>query len=421
MISARERASFAAGDLGFNFIWQSIELYLLFFYIEILGLSPASASAIFLAGALADWLADPVIGMLIDRAAPRMTMRGWVIIGGPAASIALILAFAEPALPGNWLLVYALVAHLVLRLCYSLGNIPYGALTSRISGAPEDHVTLTAARMQGAAIGGIIAALVYAAMPTRDAHGDANFAMGAVLLAVLALPAFLTTYFGVRERVAARAAEVGSPIQQFGALMRLAVGSAALRRLLVTILAAGLSVTVMNKSILFLFAHLDAIRLGYIAAIIPPLSLLLTVPVWLRVAQRFGRVTALIAGAVLNAAAALALPLAGSNIVAVGVIITVALVAGNGMSVMFWALIPDVVDAVEIDHAGEACAARIYALAGISRKLAQALAPQFVTLGLLVSRGESVVPGIVAVGVLTLAVIIGYRPHEAGIAAATPH
>jgi glycoside/pentoside/hexuronide:cation symporter, GPH family len=412
MIAARERASFAAGDLGFNFIWQSIELYLLFFYIEILGLSPASASAIFLAGALTDWLADPLIGMLIDRAAPRMTMRGWVVIGGPAASAALILAFAEPALPGNWLLGYALAAHLALRVCYSLGNIPYGALTSRISGAPEDHVALTAARMQGAAIGGIIAALVYAVMPTRGGHGDADFAMGAVMLAVLALPAFLTTFFGVRERVEARGAAVGRPMEQFGAMARLTVQSAALRRLLVTILAAGLSVTVMNKSILFLFAHLDAIRLGYIAAIIPPLSLLLTVPLWLRVAQHLGRVTALIIGALLNVTAALALPFAGNNVLAVGLIVTVALVAGNGMSVMFWALIPDVVDAVEIDHAGEACAARIYALAGISRKLAQALAPQFVSLGLLISRGESVVPGIVAVGVLTVVVIISYRPRE---------
>jgi Na+/melibiose symporter-like transporter len=270
--------------------------------------------------------------------------------------------------------------------------------------------------MQGAALGGITAALVYAAMPTRGVHGNADFAMGAILLAVLALPAFLATYFGVRERVAARVGAVGPPAAQFSALLQLVVQSPALCRLLVTVLAAGLSMTVMNKSILFLFSHLGAVRLGYLAAVIPPLSLLLTVPLWMRFARRFGRGTALVTGAGMNVAAALALPFAGTSLVAVALIVTVALVAGNGMSVMFWALVPDVVDMVEAEHGGEACAARIFALAGIARKLAQALAPQFVTLGLLVSRGQSVVPGIVVVGVLTLIAIISYRPREMPVA-----
>ena len=71
MIGTRERLSFAAGDLGFNFVWQSIELYLLYFYVRVIGLSPEAASAIFLAGALIDWLIDPLIGVLVDRAASR--------------------------------------------------------------------------------------------------------------------------------------------------------------------------------------------------------------------------------------------------------------------------------------------------------------------------------------------------------------
>jgi len=412
MIAARERASFAAGDLGFNFVWQSIELYLLFFYIRVIGLSPELASAIFLAGALVDWLADPLIGVLVDRAAPRIPMRSWVLIGGPLAGVVLVAAFAQPSLSGGWVLGYALAVHLLLRVSYSLGNIPYGALTARISADPADHVALTAARMQGAALGGLIAAAIYAALPTRGAHGSADFVTGAVVLAVLAQPAFLATYFGVRERVSARVAIAGTPLQHIAALFDLMQRSPELRRLLATILAAGLSVTVMNKSILFLFDRLDAVRLGYIAAGIPPLSLLLTVPLWLRLARRIGRVRALIAAAALNAGAAVALPFTGSSLIGVGIVVTIALIAGAGMSVMFWALLPDAVDQVERQHAGEACAARIYALGGIARKLAQALAPQFVALGLLLSSGRSVVPGIVAVGVLTLAAILLYRPTE---------
>lgn len=412
MIAARERLSFAAGDLGFNFVWQSIELYLLYFYVRVIGLSPEAASAIFLAGALIDWLIDPLIGVLIDRAASRVSMRGWVLAGGSAAGVALIVAFAQPPLPGGWMVGYALVAHLVLRATYSLGNVPYGALTTRISSDPDDQVVLTAVRLQGAAIGGLIAAIVYAMLPARGPHASADFVTGAILLGVLAQPAFLATYFGVHERIVVPPCRNGPSGRDIAALFGLLRQSPELRRLLITILVAGMSVTVLNKSILFLFDRLDAVRLSYIAAGIPPLSLLLTAPVWLRLARRLGCVATLTAAAGLYLATALLLPFAGSSQAGLVAALTIALTAGSGMSVMFWALLPRVVDRVEVQHGGEACAARVYALGGIARKLAQALAPQFVALGLVLSDGCSVVPGIIVVGLLTLGTIVVYRPRD---------
>jgi Na+/melibiose symporter-like transporter len=82
------------------------------------------------------------------------------------------------------------------------------------------------------------------------------------------------------------------------------------------------------------------------------------------------------------------------------------------MSVMFWALVPNVISAVETEHDGESCAARIYALAGIARKLAQALAPQLVALALTISAGRSVAYGFVIAAILTFFVIAAYRPQE---------
>lgn len=416
MIGRQERFSFAAGDLGFNFVWQSIELYLLFFYISVLGLTPGAAAALFLAGALVDWLADPLIGILIDRTSGRLSLRAWVVIGGPLASTALIIAFAQPVLSGGWAFGYALAAHLLLRACYSLGNIPYGALTARISSDPLDHVALTGARMQGAAIGGLIAASIYALLPARGTAGNADFMLGAVLLAVLAQPAFLVTYVGVRERVPAGRSAAGTPVAQLAEFLRLVRTSPAIRRLMMTILASGLSMTVIHKSILFLFQERGATEIGYAAALIPPLSLLLSVPLWVRLATRIGRVPTLLWAATFNLAAAAALALAGTGVDEVAVAVTIAVIAGSGMSVMFWALVPDVIAVVETEHNGEACAARIYALAGIARKLAQALAPQFVALALAISAGRSVGLGFLLAALLTFTVIAVYRPRDNSLA-----
>lgn len=413
MIGRGERWSYAAGDVGFNFVWQSVELYLLFYYIRFLRIAPEVASAIFLVGAAVDWMIDPLVGTLIDRAAPRIPLRLWVLAGGPLST--LLLAFAFVPLPVVPALVpaFALATYLALRAAYGVGNIPYGALTARISPAPQDHLALTSARMQGAAIGGLVAALIYALLPTTGAGVD--FRLGALLLAALALPAFLATYWGVRERVTAprqpAGATLGGPWQTARVTLGLLRRSSALRRLLATILAAGLAITVINKSLLFLFEEIGALRLGYYVALAPAASLLLTTPVWASLGARLGRSHTLLLAALLNVAAT-ALALSTSGAFALIVLTCAAIVAGCGMSVMFWSLVPAAVADCECEIASMGCAGRIYALANIARKLAQALAPTVIALTL-VGTERSTLTGMMACAVAALAVIMFYRPRDA--------
>ncbi len=407
MIRLRERLSYAAGDLGFNFVWQSIELYLLFFYVRELGLSPGAASGIFLAGAVVDWLADPVIGALADRYAPRVPLRAWVLLGGPASSLVLVLVFLHPPLSPALLGLFALVTHLILRLTYSLGNIPYAALTARMTREPAEHLALTGIRMQGAALGGMTAAAIYALHPAGNAVG-ADFRTGAMLLAVLSLPAFLATGLGVKERVMPPVSEERLG-ENFGEMIKLIGRSPPLRRLLVTIVAAGLSVTVIDKSLLFLFEELGALRLGYYVAAIPGLSLLLSVPVWLWLAGRIGCARTLAAAAMLNAGVC-SLALFAQGVVPAMVLITVAIVSGAGMSIMFWTLVPSVI--ARCERAGSSgCAVRVYALSAIARKLAQALGPQVVALTL-INRSLSVLWGIEGAALFALACVLLYRPPD---------
>ena len=226
-------------------------------------------------------------------------------------------------------------------------------------------------RMQGAAFGGLIAAIIYATLPARGAHGTADFFAGAILLAVLAQPAFVSTFLGVREQVARGTAVETTFRQNIVRLAAMVRRSSDLRRVLLTILAAGLSVTVMNKSILFLFDRLDAIHIGLFVAAVPSLSLLITAPAWLALARRFNRVATLLGAAALNAAAAVALAFADDSIVGVMIASTIALVAGCGMSIMFWSLLPRAVAAVEDQYKRRAdlrsarlCARRDRAKAG---------------------------------------------------------
>lgn len=407
MLRRFEAACYAAGDLGFNFVWQSIELYLLFYYIRGLGITPAMASGIFLAGAAVDWLTDPVIGAVADRLAPRIPLRAWVSIGGPLSVVMLCLAFAPPPVPAAWVPGYALATYLALRFFYGLGNIPYAALTARLSPDRADHLRLTGARMQGAALGGLIAALTYALLPA-DRSGGADFRLGALILAGLAMPAFFATSFGTRERVLPRSASARPLGDAVAAMAALLVRSMALRRLIVTIVLAGLTVTLINKSLLFLFEQGGARRLGYFVALVPALSLLLSAPLWARLAMRSGQIRTLrIAAAALLAMVLLALM--GHAVGTSLLCIALAIIAGQGMSVMFWSLVPATVAACESADREAGYAVRVYAMATIARKFAQALAPQAIALALALPDG-SLVMTIAGVAALTLLTVLFYPP-----------
>jgi Na+/melibiose symporter-like transporter len=411
MIGRRERWSYAAGDLGFNFVWQSIELYLLFFYVRGLGLDARTASWIFLAGAAVDWIADPVVGTLGDRLSPRVPLRAWIAVGGPLSVLLLAAAFMPLGVPPALVAPEALVIYLLLRIAYSLGNIPYAALTARLSAEPADHLALTGSRMQGAAIGGLIAAGTYLAL--ADHHGPGtSFRRGALVLAALALPAFLATCLGVRERLQpASAASTGRIGPTLVATARLVARSRELRRLLLTILGAGLAVTVVNKSILFLFDELGAHRLGYWIALVPSLSLLLTAPVWTWAGTRFGRPRALVMATALKASV-LVVALVIGGVWPIAILVSVSIVAGSGMSIMFWSLVPAAVadcEAAAIGDGEEGYAARVYALANIARKLAQAIAPQVIALALLNPR-ISILWGMAATTLLAFAIVLACRP-----------
>ncbi|MCJ8157924.1 MFS transporter [Sphingomonas sp. LaA6.9] len=417
MIARTERFGYAAGDLGFNLVWQSIELYLLFFYVEILDLPLGVAAGIFLLGAMVDWIADPLIGVAVDRSADRFPLRLWILLSGPLVGTALALAFLQPPFDGGALIAYAALTHILLRFAYSCGNIPYAALTARMTDDPAEHVRLTSIRMQGAALGGLVAALIYAVEPANDAGSGHRFLTGALILGLLAQPCFFTTWRLVRERVAT----VGSsrhlsPASEFRAYFALFRESAALRRLLATILVAGLSTTATFKSILFLYKHdLQAGAWGYWAALLPSVALLVTAPMWSAFSQRLGRGGTLMVAAAIHWGALLAIPLVPEQgIGMVTLLLGIAIAASCGMSVMFWSLVPAAIEDLECNAATAPCAARVYALSTTTRKLGQALAPQLIALSLVVTdadgTGGSTVPAIIVAATLCLATVMLYRP-----------
>ena len=155
---------FAFGDFAFNLFWQSIMLFLLFYYTDALDLPIGVAATTYMVASVWDGIANFIAGVLVDRrqrpfplwATPRRRR-------DPARSHlrAHLSAAAGRAAPGPSRSIF--VAHLLFRTAYAGVNVPYLAMTARISADPGDRAFVAGMRMLFGTAAAVTVALVHRA------------------------------------------------------------------------------------------------------------------------------------------------------------------------------------------------------------------------------------------------------------------
>lgn len=152
-LSWLQRIGFGSGDLAQNLIYQTISMYLLFFYTNVYGLDPAVAAVMFLVVRLVDVVWDPLVGTFVDKRNPSLgKYRSYLVLGGIPLTGFAILCFWN-GFSGS--LLYAYVTYVGLSMCYTLVNVPYGALNASLTRDTNEITILTSTRMFMANLGGL--------------------------------------------------------------------------------------------------------------------------------------------------------------------------------------------------------------------------------------------------------------------------
>ena len=148
-----QRIGFGSGDLAQNLIYQTVSMYLLFFYTNVFGLEPAVAAVMFLIVRIVDVVWDPIVGTFVDKHNPRIgKYRAYLVLGGIPLTAFAILCFWN-GFSGS--LLYAYITYVGLSMCYTLVNVPYGALNASLTRDTHEITVLTSTRMFMANLGGL--------------------------------------------------------------------------------------------------------------------------------------------------------------------------------------------------------------------------------------------------------------------------
>ena len=152
-VSMLQCIGFGSGDLAQNLIYQTISMYLLFFYTNVYGLDPAVAAVMFLIVRIVDVIWDPLVGTFVDKHDPKLgKYRAYLILGGIPLTAFALLCFWN-GFSGS--LLYAYITYVGLSMCYTLVNVPYGALNASLTRDTAEITKLTAVRLFMANVGGL--------------------------------------------------------------------------------------------------------------------------------------------------------------------------------------------------------------------------------------------------------------------------
>ncbi|CAM4190625.1 MULTISPECIES: glycoside-pentoside-hexuronide (GPH):cation symporter [Shewanella] len=203
MLSIREKVAYGLGDTASNIVFQTVMLFLTFFYTDIFGISAAFVGTMFLAVRIMDAVTDPLMGYLADRTHTRWgRYRPYLLwCALPFAAIS-VLAFTTPDFNESGKEIYALVTYALLMLAYTAINIPYCALGAALTTNPAERVSVQSYRFVFAMLGGLMVSSL--TLPLVDFFGNGDKAKGYQLtilaMSILGTIMFLLCFAGTKER-----------------------------------------------------------------------------------------------------------------------------------------------------------------------------------------------------------------------------
>lgn len=410
-LPARTKLAYGVGDFGFAFADTAIGVLFAIFLTDVVGLRPSLAALAVFIGRSWDYINDPLIGHLVDRARTRWgRRRPFLLFGFIPFGVAFAMLWWRPPFESQVALTaYYAAAFFFYDTILTLVTTPFFALTPELTQDYDERTSLTSYRMAFSLLGGLVAFIVPLMMigAMRPENTGRVFQMGWVFAIACALP-LLVTFFGTRER--------REYVHQDQPGLRESLKAAWSNRPFM--FAAGIflftwtAVDIIQAMLLFFLKY----RMGLeeqsdIVAGAVFITALVVLPFWVWVSHKTDKRKAYIFGMLFLSAVMMILIFLDPSLGFTAVIALAAL-AGVGVSavhVLTWAMIPDAVEVDELEN-GTRHEGMFYALVSLFKKVAVSIALPIALLVLDWSGFVSNAPQQTETAVWAIRILIGPVP-----------
>ncbi|MBZ0181284.1 MAG: MFS transporter [Melioribacteraceae bacterium] len=203
-LSIKEKVGYGLGDFAANIVFQTVMIFLMYYYTDIFGIPAAAVGTLFLVSRIWDAINDPMMGAVADRTKSKYgKFRPWVKWTAIPFGIMAVLMFTTPDFSVQGKIIYAYITYIGMMMIYTANNIPYGALSGVMTADSVERTSLNSYRF---VLGQSAALMVQAlTLPLIAFFGAGNKAAGYQmtmgLFAIIAIGMFYVTFYSTKERI----------------------------------------------------------------------------------------------------------------------------------------------------------------------------------------------------------------------------
>ena len=346
-LSWRTKLAYGAGDIGFSSSYTILSLFFLFFLTDVAGLSPALAGTALLVGKVWDAVIDPYLGHLSDRTVSRWGKRRvFFLYGFLPYGLTFVLLWILPPIQSQVLLfAWVAVTYVMHTTACSVVCVPFTCLSAELTTDYDERTSLTAYRMAFSIIFGLVAAALPPVLIKAFGGGHTGYMGMAAIFGALIAVSPLVPFFFTRER-----AEPQTKQMDLWRAVRTTFANRAFVIALLVYLCTWVGMDTITAMFLYFLKyclHMEAQFPVVLLLIFGTAALVL--PLWVRVAGRWSKRAAYVAGLGFLAVILTGVAFLTENVK--HLVYPMAVLAGIGVSaahVVPWSILPDVVEDDEL-------------------------------------------------------------------------
>lgn len=211
-VPKKEVTTYAIAALGQGLVYSCMSSYITDYYMNVLTINAMFVILLMLFARVWDAINDPMMGMIMDRfTTKRGRMKPYPIFTAIPIAALTILMFVNPGFDTKnkttWLYVFVAVVYVLWGMIYTVSDVPFWSMPNVMTPNPKERGNIIS---YGKTVGGIGSAVTVAlpiimgyVLKDMDVE-QANimkYAIMAISMAVIGMPLFSLSSFGVKERI----------------------------------------------------------------------------------------------------------------------------------------------------------------------------------------------------------------------------
>lgn len=336
---------YGVGSVGTGIFSTVPGLLLLSFMIRYLEIPPAIAGTVIFIPRFWDVITDPFAGSLSDRTRSRWgARRPWMLAGSLTLPIVFALLFRVPEHTGMAAAWYVLFIYILCTTFYTIYQVPYIAMPAEMTEDYDERTTIMSFRIAFLTIGILVGGALAPELVSAGGGGREGYILMGIVVGVILFLVLIGSFFGTRK--VPHVDPVPTTVS-FREQMRAAAENKPFFILFGSYIIQVLGIGAMLAGVDFYSSYIlrdpGQTSILFVCLIGPAL---VTMPLWVKIGRRFGKLTGYIICTVLFALGGFALMMTGAEMLWLVYLIVFIMGAGYAGTQLFpYSMLPDTISA----------------------------------------------------------------------------